>query len=60
MNGRTGQRLLELLAGTLMEIGTVDVGLIIHGAGLDEISPLGPSKIVEIRNVNAGKPGRLL
>jgi hypothetical protein len=41
-----------------MEIGTVDVGLIIHGAGLDEISPLGPSTIVEIRNVNMGKPGR--
>lgn len=24
-----------------------------HGAGLDEISPLGPSKIIEIRNVAA-------
>lgn len=31
--------------------------VIVHGAGLDEISPLGPSKIIEIRNVaDDGKP----
>lgn len=31
--------------------------MIVHGAGLDEISPLGPSKIIEIRNsAEVGKP----
>lgn len=31
--------------------------MIVHGAGLDEISPLGPSKIIEIRNVGEeGQP----
>lgn len=45
------ERLLDVLAGTLGEIGTVDRALIIHGVGLDEISPLGPSTIVELKNV---------
>jgi len=53
------ERLLDVLAGTLMEIGTVDRALIIHGVGLDEISPLGPSTIVELRNVSPeGEPRR--
>ncbi len=45
------ERLLEVLAGTLLEIGTVDRAIIIHGVGLDEISPLGPSTICELKNV---------
>jgi anthranilate phosphoribosyltransferase len=36
----------------------VDRALIIHGAGLDEISPLGPSRIIEIRNTAAGTQGK--
>lgn len=38
----------------LTQVGYIEHGVIVHGAGLDEISPLGPSKIIEIRNV-AGK-----
>lgn len=38
-------------------MGTVEVALIIHGAGLDEISPLGRSKIIEVRNTNVNSPG---
>ncbi|GKZ00446.1 anthranilate phosphoribosyltransferase [Mayamaea pseudoterrestris] len=49
--------LVSLVAATLQEIGRVDHAVIIHGCGLDEISPLGPSTIVEIKNIaEAGQP----
>jgi anthranilate phosphoribosyltransferase len=49
--------LLPLMAGALQQVGRVDHAVIIHGCGLDEISPLGPSSIVEIRNTAPpGKP----
>lgn len=51
------QDLQDLLANTLITMATVDRALIIHGAGLDEISPLGPSRIIEIRNTAAGTQG---
>jgi anthranilate phosphoribosyltransferase len=41
--------LLELMAGALMEVGRVDHAVIIHGVGLDEISPLGECTIKEVR-----------
>lgn len=51
------QDLQDLLANTLITMGTVDRALIIHGAGLDEISPLGPSRIIEVRNTAPGTQG---
>lgn len=42
--------LLSLMAGALKEVGRVDHAVVIHGVGLDEISPLGPATIVEIKN----------
>jgi len=42
--------LLHLVAGTLKQVGKVDHAVVIHGCGLDEISPLGKSKVVEIKN----------
>jgi anthranilate phosphoribosyltransferase len=42
--------LVDLMAYTLMEVGSVDHGVVVHGCGLDEISPLGGSTIFEIRN----------
>jgi anthranilate phosphoribosyltransferase len=40
---------LELIAGALQELGTVH-SLVVHGEpGMDEISPLGPTTIIEIR-----------
>lgn len=41
--------LMELMAGALQEVGKVDHAVIIHGVGLDEISPLGPATILEVR-----------
>ena len=41
--------LLELMAETLKEVGRVDHAVVIHGVGLDEISPMGPATIVEVR-----------
>ena len=38
------------MAATLREVGFVEHGVVIHGVGLDEISPLGPASIVEIKN----------
>ena len=40
--------LMELMAGALKEVGRVDHAVIIHGCGLDEISPIGPSTILEV------------
>ena len=41
---------LELIAGALLELGTVH-SLVVHGApGMDEISPLGSTTILEIRD----------
>ena len=49
--------LINLMAQSLMEIGNIDHGVVINGCGLDEISPLGPSTIFEIRNIApAGQP----
>jgi len=45
------EHLLPLMAGALKQVGRVDHAVIIHGVGLDEISPLGPAKILEIKNV---------
>ena len=51
------EALVDLLAGALVEIGSVEHAVVLHGCGLDEISPLGPSLICEIRNTAArGEP----
>lgn len=39
---------VPLIAGALRELGTVHA-LVVHGAGMDEISPLAPTKVIEIR-----------
>jgi len=50
------EELLELMAETLKEVGRVDHAVVIHGVGLDEISPMGPATIVEIKNT--APPGK--
>jgi anthranilate phosphoribosyltransferase len=41
--------LMPLMAGALQEVGRVDHAVVIYGVGLDEISPLGPATILEVR-----------
>ena len=41
--------LMPLMAGALKQVGRVEHAVIIHGVGLDEISPLGPANILEVR-----------
>mmetsp|Transcript_216 Transcript_216/g.338 ORF Transcript_216/g.338 Transcript_216/m.338 type:complete len:356 (+) Transcript_216:54-1121(+) len=49
--------LMPLMAGALKQVGRIDHALVIHGVGLDEISPLGPATIIEIKNVaQEGQP----
>jgi anthranilate phosphoribosyltransferase len=40
--------LMPLMAGALKQVARVDHAVIIHGVGLDEISPLGPANILEV------------
>jgi anthranilate phosphoribosyltransferase len=43
--------LLSLMAGALQKVGRIEHAVIIHGVGLDEISPLGPATILEVRRL---------
>ena len=48
--GVSERRRLPLMAGALAALGTVHA-LIVHGEpGMDEISPLGPTEVIEIRD----------
>ncbi len=47
--GVADERRLPLIAGALRELQTVHA-LVVHGAGMDEISPLGASLVVEVRD----------
>ena len=40
--------LMPLMAGALQKVARVEHAVIIHGVGLDEISPLGPATILEV------------
>jgi anthranilate phosphoribosyltransferase len=43
--------LMPLMAGALKQVGRVDHAVVIHGVGLDEISPLGPATILEVSHL---------
>jgi len=45
------EELVDLMAHTLMEVGNIEHGVVVHGCGLDEVSPLGGSTIFEMRNI---------
>lgn len=47
--GVSHERYLHLFADVLAQLN-VDHALVVHGNGLDELSLLGPSKVIEIRN----------
>jgi anthranilate phosphoribosyltransferase len=48
--GVSHPRLLELVAGALQQLGH-EHALVVHGEpGLDELSPIGPTDILEVRN----------
>ena len=48
--GVSDERRLPLIAGALRELGTMHA-LVVHGVpGLDEISPLGTTRVIEIRD----------
>lgn len=47
--GVSDERRLPLIAGALRELDTVHA-MVVHGAGMDEISPLGESRVIEVRD----------
>src|SRR5207247_2649897 len=47
--GVADERRVPLLAGALKELGTHHA-LVVHGTGMDEISPLAPTNVIEIRD----------
>ena len=51
------ESLVDSMADALIEVGKIEHGVVIHGCGLDEISPLGPSEVLEIKNTaGPGEP----
>mmetsp|Transcript_7739 Transcript_7739/g.22992 ORF Transcript_7739/g.22992 Transcript_7739/m.22992 type:complete len:400 (+) Transcript_7739:126-1325(+) len=48
------EKLVDLLAGALERIGVVEHAVVIHGVGLDELSPLGPCTVRELKKSGAG------
>jgi len=46
--GVADERRVPLLAGALRELGTHHA-LVVHGTGMDEISPLAATQVIEIR-----------
>jgi anthranilate phosphoribosyltransferase len=50
--GVSDPRLLEVVAGALQQLGH-DRALVVHGApGMDELSPIGESDVIELKNGN--------
>ena len=47
--GVADERRVPLLAGALQKLGSRHA-LVVHGTGMDEISPLAPTKVIEIRD----------
>jgi anthranilate phosphoribosyltransferase len=47
--GVADERRVPLLAGALVQLETRHA-LVVHGTGMDEISPLAPTKVIEIRD----------
>jgi anthranilate phosphoribosyltransferase len=46
---------VELIAGALSELGTVH-SLVLHGApGMDEVSPLGPTTVIELKGATTAR-----
>jgi anthranilate phosphoribosyltransferase len=46
--GVSDERRLPLIAGALRELDSVHA-LVVHGAGMDEVSPFGPTRVLEVR-----------
>ena len=47
------EKLVDLLAGAL-ELHLVEHAVVIHGVGLDELSPLGPCTVRELKKTSSG------
>ena len=57
--GAFEEEVARKMAGAIVEVGKVEHAVVIHGCGLDEISPIGKATIHEIRNVaKEGMPKR--
>jgi anthranilate phosphoribosyltransferase len=53
--GVSDQRRVALMAGALRELGAVHA-MVVHGdPGMDEVSPLGPTHVVEIRGASSSE-----
>ncbi|HET9425521.1 MAG TPA: anthranilate phosphoribosyltransferase [Gemmatimonadaceae bacterium] len=48
--GVSDQRRLELMAGALRSLGAVHALVVYGEPGMDEVSPLGPTRVIEIRD----------
>mmetsp|Transcript_20143 Transcript_20143/g.20239 ORF Transcript_20143/g.20239 Transcript_20143/m.20239 type:complete len:394 (+) Transcript_20143:56-1237(+) len=53
------EELIDLIGNTLIELGNIEHGVVVHSCGLDEVSAIGPTTVYEIKNSSPDKTSKV-